>query len=289
MTWPGVLVTVQLDRLKTVGSENLCILSGGAACRCLDRLLLWSWRHLEMSCWSPFPSVARDMGPSSRPTSRPFPKLVCVWPCRNLSHALNSWIPTVSFITACIYTHVFSPDCGGFLSAWNGSVVSPYYPAYYPPNVDCNWKIRVSWGQRHSHVPTLHFSVGTCGLWSVFTYRTRLGGWCVWGGRANAPPLRRWPRGQVALLCSSASFEAGWVWFLFQAPLPGYLLSITIVMLDIQDSPTPSSCEKDWLEIGGVKWVSSAYRPVVNSYHAVLKKKKTTFSPSLIPPLTTVV
>lgn len=28
-------------------------------------------------------------------------------------------------------------------------------------------------------------------------------------------------------------------------------------MLDIQDSPTTSSCEKDWLEIGGVKWVSS--------------------------------
>lgn len=27
-------------------------------------------------------------------------------------------------------------------------------------------------------------------------------------------------------------------------------------MLDIQDSPSSSSCEKDWLEIGGVKWVS---------------------------------
>ncbi len=26
-------------------------------------------------------------------------------------------------------------------------------------------------------------------------------------------------------------------------------------MLDIQDSPASSSCEKDWLEIGGVKWV----------------------------------
>ncbi|XP_056594957.1 suppressor of tumorigenicity 14 protein homolog [Triplophysa dalaica] len=70
-------------------------------------------------------------------------------------------------------------ECGGFLTAWNGTVTSPYYPAYYPPNVDCNWKIR--------------------------------------------------------------------------APLPGYLLSVTIVMLDIQDSPAASTCEKDWLEIGGVK------------------------------------
>lgn len=39
----------------------------------------------------------------------------------------------------------------------------------------------------------------------------------------------------------------------YQAPLPGYLLSVTIVMVDIQDSPSSDGCEKDWLDIGGVK------------------------------------
>lgn len=40
---------------------------------------------------------------------------------------------------------------------------------------------------------------------------------------------------------------------LHQAPLPGYLLSVTIVAMDTQDSPSSDGCEKDWLDIGGVK------------------------------------
>ncbi|CAB1341007.1 unnamed protein product, partial [Coregonus sp. 'balchen'] len=72
-----------------------------------------------------------------------------------------------------------SSGCGGSLSSWNGSLFSPYYPAHYPPNLDCSWTIR--------------------------------------------------------------------------APLPGYLISMTIVTLDIQDSSSSDGCEKDWLDIGGVK------------------------------------
>ncbi|XP_027025998.2 suppressor of tumorigenicity 14 protein homolog isoform X1 [Tachysurus fulvidraco] len=107
-------------------------------------------------------------------------------PVMKLTSSGNVMLVTFSFsrqrhgaIFKAYFQAIPKAECGGFLSAWNGTVVSPYYPANYPPNVDCNWKIR--------------------------------------------------------------------------APLPGYLLSITIVMLDIQDSPTTSSCEKDWLEIGGVK------------------------------------
>ncbi|XP_029385524.1 uncharacterized protein LOC115061354 [Echeneis naucrates] len=69
--------------------------------------------------------------------------------------------------------------CGGSLSSWNGTISSPYYPSYYPPNIDCTWTLR--------------------------------------------------------------------------APLPGYLISLTIVMMDIQDSSASDGCEKDWLDIGGVK------------------------------------
>ncbi|XP_026519701.1 suppressor of tumorigenicity 14 protein homolog [Notechis scutatus] len=32
--------------------------------------------------------------------------------------------------------------CGGWYVSWNGSVISPYYPSYYPPNIDCHWIIR---------------------------------------------------------------------------------------------------------------------------------------------------
>ncbi|KAG9328083.1 hypothetical protein JZ751_016602, partial [Albula glossodonta] len=38
-----------------------------------------------------------------------------------------------------------------------------------------------------------------------------------------------------------------------RTPLPGYLLSVTIVMLDIQDSPSSDSCDKDWLDINGIR------------------------------------
>ncbi|XP_061614258.1 suppressor of tumorigenicity 14 protein homolog isoform X2 [Phyllopteryx taeniolatus] len=36
-----------------------------------------------------------------------------------------------------------------------------------------------------------------------------------------------------------------------RAPLPGYLISVTMVTLDIQ--PSSDGCEKDWLDVGGVK------------------------------------
>ncbi|XP_048351301.1 suppressor of tumorigenicity 14 protein homolog isoform X2 [Sphaerodactylus townsendi] len=32
--------------------------------------------------------------------------------------------------------------CGGHYISWNGTVTSPYYPSYYPPNIDCHWIIR---------------------------------------------------------------------------------------------------------------------------------------------------
>ncbi|XP_030060902.1 suppressor of tumorigenicity 14 protein [Microcaecilia unicolor] len=32
--------------------------------------------------------------------------------------------------------------CGGRFTSWNGTLSSPYYPSYYPPNIDCNWIIR---------------------------------------------------------------------------------------------------------------------------------------------------
>ncbi|XP_030622983.1 uncharacterized protein LOC115806430 [Chanos chanos] len=107
-------------------------------------------------------------------------------PVMKLTSSGNVMLVTFSFsrqrhgaIFKAYFQAIPKADCGGFLSAWNGSLTSPYYPAYYAPNMDCNWRIRT--------------------------------------------------------------------------PLPGYLLSITILMLDIQDSPTSSGCEKDWLEIGGVK------------------------------------
>lgn len=34
--------------------------------------------------------------------------------------------------------------CGGSISSWNGSIASPYYTSYYPPNIDCTWIIQVS-------------------------------------------------------------------------------------------------------------------------------------------------
>ncbi|CAL9697990.1 unnamed protein product [Knipowitschia caucasica] len=68
--------------------------------------------------------------------------------------------------------------CGGSITSWNGSISSPYYPSFYPPNIECTWTVRT--------------------------------------------------------------------------PMPGYLISMTIVKFDIQDSSS-SECEKDWLDIGGVK------------------------------------
>ncbi|XP_063175233.1 transmembrane protease serine 7-like [Chroicocephalus ridibundus] len=71
--------------------------------------------------------------------------------------------------------------CGGHYISWNGTLSSPYYPSYYPPNIDCSWIIR--------------------------------------------------------------------------APLPGYKLSLKILVIQIQEkSPGSSKCDKDWLEIDGVRY-----------------------------------
>ncbi|XP_009673347.2 suppressor of tumorigenicity 14 protein-like [Struthio camelus] len=71
--------------------------------------------------------------------------------------------------------------CGGHFISWNGTLSSPYYPSYYPPNIDCSWIIR--------------------------------------------------------------------------APLPGYKLSLKILVIEVQEkSPGSSKCDKDWLEIDGVRY-----------------------------------
>nr|XP_009912892.1 PREDICTED: suppressor of tumorigenicity 14 protein-like [Haliaeetus albicilla] len=71
--------------------------------------------------------------------------------------------------------------CGGHYISWNGTLSSPYYPSYYPPNIDCSWIIR--------------------------------------------------------------------------APLPDYKLSLKILIIQIQEkSPGSSKCDKDWLEIDGVRY-----------------------------------
>ncbi|KAK7879037.1 hypothetical protein WMY93_030790 [Mugilogobius chulae] len=96
--------------------------------------------------------------------------------------------------------------CGGSITSWNGSISSPYYPSFYPPNIECTWTVRAL----------------------------------------------------VAVLC-------------FQTPMPGYLISMTIVKFDIQDSSSSDGCEKDWLDIGGVKLCN----PIVES------SKKRVFSSPL--------
>ncbi|XP_041089081.1 suppressor of tumorigenicity 14 protein homolog [Polyodon spathula] len=49
------------------------------------------------------------------------------------------------------------------------------------------------------------------------------------------------------------SVDCSWT---LKAPLPGYLLSLTVVALDIQESPVSNTCDKDWLEINGIRLCS---------------------------------
>ncbi|CAL8294422.1 unnamed protein product [Lota lota] len=107
-------------------------------------------------------------------------------PVMKLTSSGNVMLVTFSFsrqrdgaVFKAYFQAIPKAGCGGSISSWNGSLTSPYYPAHYPPNVDCSWTIR--------------------------------------------------------------------------APLPGYLISVTIVTLDIQDSSSSDGCEKDWLDIRGVK------------------------------------
>ncbi|XP_028290327.1 suppressor of tumorigenicity 14 protein isoform X1 [Gouania willdenowi] len=106
-------------------------------------------------------------------------------PVMKLTSSGNVMLVTFSFsrqrdgaIFKAYFQAIPKAGCGGSISSWNGSISSPYYPSYYPPNIDCIWTLRV--------------------------------------------------------------------------PLPGYLISLTIVTIDIQDSSS-DGCEKDWLDIGGVK------------------------------------
>uniref|UniRef100_H3C597 Zmp:0000001114 n=1 Tax=Tetraodon nigroviridis TaxID=99883 RepID=H3C597_TETNG len=112
-------------------------------------------------------------------------------PVMKLTSSGNVMLVTFSFsrqrdgaIFKAYFQAIPKAACGGSISSWNGSVSSPHYPSFYPPNVDCIWTVK--------------------------------------------------------------------------APLPGYLLSVTIVALDIQDSPSSDGCEKDWLDIGGVKLCNPA-------------------------------
>ncbi|KAM4606089.1 suppressor of tumorigenicity 14 protein homolog [Polymixia lowei] len=107
-------------------------------------------------------------------------------PVMKLTSSGNVMLVTFSFsrqrdgaVFKAYFQAIPKAGCGGSISSWNGSLSSPYYPAHYPPNMDCSWTIR--------------------------------------------------------------------------APVPGYLISMTIVTLEIQDSPSSDGCEKDWLDIGGVK------------------------------------
>ncbi|XP_071026932.1 suppressor of tumorigenicity 14 protein homolog [Oncorhynchus clarkii lewisi] len=124
-------------------------------------------------------------------------------PVMKLTSSGNVMLVTFSFsrqrdgaIFKAYFQAIPKAGCGGSLSSWNGSLSSPYYPAHYPPNIDCSWTIR--------------------------------------------------------------------------APLPGYLISMTIVTLNIQDSSSSDGCEKDWLDIGGVKLCN----PMTDS-----SRKKTYSSP----------
>ncbi|XP_026217650.1 suppressor of tumorigenicity 14 protein homolog [Anabas testudineus] len=107
-------------------------------------------------------------------------------PVMKLTSSGNVMLVTFSFsrqrdgaIFKAYFQAIPKAGCGGSISSWNGSISSPYYPSYYPPNIDCTWTL--------------------------------------------------------------------------QAPLPGYLISMTIVTMDIQDSSSSDGCEKDWLDIGGVR------------------------------------
>ncbi|KAF7668839.1 hypothetical protein LDENG_00279660 [Lucifuga dentata] len=111
-------------------------------------------------------------------------------PVMKLTSSGNVMLVTFSFsrqrdgaIFKAYFQAIPKAGCGGSITSWNGSISSPYYPSYYPPNIDCSWTLR--------------------------------------------------------------------------APLPGYLISMTIVTLDIHDLLSSDDCEKDWLDIGGVKFCNS--------------------------------
>nr|XP_034971375.1 suppressor of tumorigenicity 14 protein-like [Zootoca vivipara] len=89
---------------------------------------------------------------------------------RKESNILNAYFQAVPKIV-----------CGGRYISWNGTIISPYYPSYYPPNIDCHWIIR--------------------------------------------------------------------------APLPGYRLLLKILVIQVQEpSPGSNRCDKDWLEIDGIRY-----------------------------------
>ncbi|XP_054126363.1 suppressor of tumorigenicity 14 protein-like [Melozone crissalis] len=44
--------------------------------------------------------------------------------------------------------------CGGQCISWNGTLTSPYYPSYYPPNIDCAWIIKApAMGWKYCQLP----------------------------------------------------------------------------------------------------------------------------------------
>ncbi|TMS16176.1 Suppressor of tumorigenicity 14 protein-like protein [Larimichthys crocea] len=114
------------------------------------------------------------------------------------------------------------------------SLVSPKKPYY-------QWRLRVPSGHVvRLVVLTLHGATpGSCTAHKLSAYDFLL-------------PL------QNKIIASPSTFQCVnsffcRLWLLYQAPLPGYLISMTIVTMDIQDSSSSDGCEKDWLDIGGVK------------------------------------
>ncbi|OWK54008.1 Transmembrane protease serine 7 [Lonchura striata] len=104
--------------------------------------------------------------------------------------------------------------CGGHFISWNGTLSSPYYPSYYPPNIDCTWIIKTK-------------------------------NWEKW--------LLMWMKWRKPSEITEPDFSG--ISFLSYAPLPGYKLSIKILVIQIQEkSPGSSKCDKDWLEIDGVRY-----------------------------------
>lgn len=45
-------------------------------------------------------------------------------------------------------TPITAQNCGGILTNPSGNISSPFYPSFYPPNVDCTWTINVPAGMK---------------------------------------------------------------------------------------------------------------------------------------------
>lgn len=44
----------------------------------------------------------------------------------------------------CFHLRTYLPVCGGTLKGESGTFTTPFYPAHYPPALDCVWNIEVT-------------------------------------------------------------------------------------------------------------------------------------------------